>query len=107
MLQHRHVLFFGRTFYLHYISFNMMICLFFMHLPKCFSVAVKLLCFIRKVVCSAANRLSLHIFVVYHHVPRVYSAIIVEQAEVFMSIGHLKLDFFVNNVFDLCCITHG
>jgi len=46
---------FWMYFHLHYISCNLMICLSFTHLLKCFSVAVNLLCFIRKAVCSAVK----------------------------------------------------
>jgi hypothetical protein len=36
--------------------------LFFLHLPKCFSVAVELLCCIRKAVCSAGKLIALTYF---------------------------------------------
>jgi hypothetical protein len=40
---------------LYYTSCNLMIYLFFTHLPKCFGVAVELLCFIRMAVCLAGE----------------------------------------------------
>jgi hypothetical protein len=73
-------------------SCHLTVCLFLMHLQKCFIVAVELLCSIRKVVCSAGEGIVLIYFHCFQLIPREYSAIIFEQVGVFKCIK-LKLNF--------------
>jgi len=93
---------------LYYISCNMTIYLFFMHLPNCFSVTVELLCRIQKAVCSARELIVLTYFCCFSTYSKRIECYHCPAGRVLQvhSSPHTS-SFFMTYVFDLCCIIHG